>query len=294
MARLVYHEHPRQGGSCLQGAFAAYVRRIPVDDYRNLDELWQAVRRRPYEADFGDASASDDRCDPPQRSLIWPGTMNCWQAAAHFTAGALHFLDDSWIVHIWDRDLPSGERHVWPSLTQGRHHLLVDLSTLSPAKYKLGVYSGLVVPSSAANAEGDDGSSEQETASPDGGEDAGPQWYNHLLGGAHAGGKVALSIFGLGGLGNVLEDVEREHLPDWAKSAPKEQQPAARKPPRRAPARPPEPERDPEPDAEPDAESDPEPNRRPTGRRQSLLFLGKRRHKNNTAPDEERLGNRRT
>src|SRR4051812_2986653 len=100
MAGLVFHEHPRQGGQCLEGAFAQYVQRIPPGPYADLDDTWEAVRSRPFEPDRGPRSrssaekqeASDARCRPAQRSRIWPQSMNCWEATAHFVAAALREL----------------------------------------------------------------------------------------------------------------------------------------------------------------------------------------------------------
>lgn len=159
MPRVFFHEHPRQGGQCLRGAFAAYVDRIPVDGYADLDAVWTAIQGRPYEADLGDAygpplvsscalparqeARTDRRCQPAQRSRIWPQTMNCWEATAHFVAGARVFLGDEWGVHVWDRDLTSGARHLWPSLVTPRGgHVLVDLRTTAQMNYPRGMYSG--------------------------------------------------------------------------------------------------------------------------------------------------------
>lgn len=205
MAHVVYHEHPTQGGQCLSGAMADYVARIPTGAFRDLDDLWQSIRRRPYERDTG-RSGCDDRCEPAQRARIWPPRMNCYEATAHFVAGATRFLDDTWTVHVWDRDLPNGARHVWPSLMSPKgDHMLVDLETVAPRDYPARSYTGMFTQQPANEAD---------------------EWYNQILGGAHWAGSRVLKVFGLGGAGPVLEDVEGDELPDWAKDNPSGAPPA--------------------------------------------------------------------
>lgn len=229
MARLVFHEHPRQGGKCLAGAFAAYVQRIPPGPYADLDETWAAVRARPFEADMGElhgacamapcpvprepSGAIDKRCRPAQRSRIWPDRMNCWEATAHFVAAALRELGPEVTIHVWDRDLPNGARHVWPSLvTASGDHLLVDLRTQPQSAYPGRSYTGAALPSRPAN---------------------GDEWYNQLLGGVHVAGDTVLKGFGLGGFGKMLEGVEGDALPDWAHidGTPVKEKPAPQKDP---------------------------------------------------------------
>lgn len=41
---------------------------------------------------------------------------------------------------------------------------------------------------------------------------------NDILGGVHVAGKLALSVFGAGAVGDILEGVEGEALPEWARS----------------------------------------------------------------------------
>lgn len=159
MAVLLFHEHPRQRGACLQGAFASYVERIPIGEYADLDAVWRAIQQRPFEPDLGDyyglpplascleppsrIGRGDARCSPAQRSRVWPAMMNCWEATAHFVAGARVFLDERWTVHVWDRDLQSGARHLWPSLVTPRGgHILVDLRTTARREYPTELYSG--------------------------------------------------------------------------------------------------------------------------------------------------------
>jgi hypothetical protein len=193
MAQLVYHENPAQRGRCLPQAFDAYWRRIPVERYGSLYDVCRAVQKRPFEADAGDTKDAGmphaAACSPVQRSRVWPRTMNCWEQAAHFVAGAMRYLPDSYAVHVWDRQLSSGERHVWPSIVPpgGRHRLM----GFSGAPEQTG---GRAL--RAAN---------DATA-----------WYNDLLGGAHLAGKATLTVFGLGSLGNELEQVEKPYLPSWA------------------------------------------------------------------------------
>ena len=160
MARIVYHEHPRQAGRCLKGAFAEYLQRIPVPAGVRLEKVWVGIRIRPYLEDLGGAwgaqviascgvplerkSQGDRRCTPVQRSRVWPSTMNCWEATAHFVACALSHLGSGWTVHVWDRDLPNGARHMWPSLLSPRgDHLLVDLQSVVPRQYPPRIYSGV-------------------------------------------------------------------------------------------------------------------------------------------------------
>lgn len=212
MARLVFHEHPEQGGECLTGAFRSYVQRIPVSGFVTLDAATTAIRRLPFEADPGSGACEDGICDtrcrPAQRSRIWPPSMNCWESAAHFAAAAQALLPDDWTVHIWDRTLSNGARHVWPSLASpDGQHVLIDLNTLALGAYPVGEYSGAAT-RPAANGDG---------------------VGNQILGGLHVIGRTALSLFGLGGVAKKLEEVEREALPDWALEDP----PA--EPPRRAP-----------------------------------------------------------
>ena len=46
-----------------------------------------------------------------------------------------------------------------------------------------------------------------------------------VLGGFHVVGKTALSVFGLGGVADRVEDLEGDALPDWAKPASKRKRP---------------------------------------------------------------------
>lgn len=197
MARLYYHEHPGQRGRCLPGAFDAYARRIPVDGYRDLDQVWAAIRSRPFESDEGTpgdgravgAQESPGECRPRQRSRVWPARMNCWEESAHFVAGALRFLGPEWQVHVWDRDLPNGARHVWPSLvSKAGDHFIVDLRPK-------GVTDG---PRAAARRRAN-------------------EWYNDLFGGVHVVGGTVLKVFGQDKLVQKLEDIEGDALPEWAR-----------------------------------------------------------------------------
>lgn len=152
MARVLYHEHPRQSGRCLSGAFDAYVQRIPVEQYGSLDAVWRELQKRPFESDDGGTASAngDGRCAPVQRSRLWPPTLNCWEYCAHWTAGAKQFLSDAYRVNVWDADLKSGVRHVWPSLVlpNGRH-LLIDLQTAKPTEYRTRRYDGMVLSANA-------------------------------------------------------------------------------------------------------------------------------------------------
>lgn len=210
MASVVYHEHPGQAGRCLPGAFRAYVQRIPLEGRGTLEQVWQAVRMRPFDADTGGAGNAgaygDDRCAPAQRSRIWPDTMNCWEAAAHWTAAAQRQLPEGFVIHIWDRDLPNGARHVWPSLvTPDGRHVLVDLQTVAARDYSPRGYEGRALPAAMANAGGAPAN----------------DWYNDLLGVVHVAGKTVLSVFGLGKVGETLEEIEGDALPEWAQTNPK-------------------------------------------------------------------------
>lgn len=210
---MVYHEHPAQRGACLPGAFASYVTSIPLQGYDDLDSAWQAIRQRPFEADWGQVTgacivspcplprvpsdATDARCSPPQRSRVWPDRMNCWEATAHFAAAAERFLPEQWTLHVWDRDLSNGTRHMWPSLlTPSGDHLLVDLQTVAARKYPSKPYRGLVKGvSTTANGTGND-----------------------VLGGVHLAGDKVLRVIGLGGLSDALSKVEGDALPDWSRT----------------------------------------------------------------------------
>lgn len=121
MPRLILHEHPGQSGGCLP-SMVRYAQRIPVR-FKTLEEVATFLRAQPYEADPGlEESAvpvpeymfSD--CDPWQRERIWPPTFNCWEAVGHWLAHALALLKGNEVVEIWDRTLPTGGRHVWPTL----------------------------------------------------------------------------------------------------------------------------------------------------------------------------------
>ncbi len=240
MCRVIYHEHPRQQGQCLRGAFACYVRRIPLDGYADLDAVWADICQRPFERDSGQApEAGKCACRPAQRSRIWPAKMNCWEATAHFCAAARRFLGPEWTLHVWDRDLPNGARHLWPSLMTPRgDHLLVDLQTVEPREYPRRGYSGVATAETPAN-----------------------DWWNDVVGGAHIVGDAALRAYGLGGVGAELESVENNAgiLPSWAhpegtkpkdkasdvaaaKKAPSQQASAKKAPPDMAPRDTPSPE----------------------------------------------------
>lgn len=233
MARVFYHEHPRQAGTCLPGSFDAYVRGIPVADGADLNALWQDIRNRPFQADWGAAKAGCNRrlmeldadghtgtCSPPQRSRVWPPRMNCWEATAHFVAAASRKLPEDWAIHVWDRDLPNGARHVWPSLvTPGGDHLLVDLNSTAQRSPLPRPYTGLILPEPAAN-------------------DA-EQVGKDVLGGLHIVGGGLLKAFGLGQFADTLEEVEGDALPDFARS--KKAKPSAPPAPEPATPRPPAP-----------------------------------------------------
>ena len=111
MARLVFLPNPEQP-DCLSGAFGDYVRRIPPR-FDHFVDVVDYLLKAPYLEDFG--SGSDGRCDPPQRSRIWPGDFNCWEASAHFAAEAIRLLPDNWIVAVQDKTIGT-RRHVWPVL----------------------------------------------------------------------------------------------------------------------------------------------------------------------------------
>jgi hypothetical protein len=230
MARVVFHEHPSQGGTCLPGAFSAYLDRIPLDGHGDLEAVWQTVRRAPFERDFGrdGGGGGDGRCSPVQRSRIWPEAFNCWEATAHFVAAARRFLPESWTVHVWDRDLNNGARHVWPSLMTPRgEHLLVDLQTEAPQQYSGRIYSGAVA-SPAANA-ADAGDEEDDEVSAG---DVG----RGVLGGVHIVGDAALRLFGLEKGGRALEKLEGDALPEWARRYDDEDEPPP--PPKKKPRKP--------------------------------------------------------
>lgn len=212
MQRVVYHEHPAQSGACLPGAFAAYLDRIPLSGRGDLAAVWEGIRRRPFRADRGAECAGlcDERCAPVQRSRVWPEDMNCWEATAHFVASARQELPEDWTIHVWDRDLPNGARHVWPSLMSPRgEHFIVDLQTVAPAQYPTSGYQGFARPGRGAN--GDDGDEGDE-------ETGGDSWWNNVLGVTHLVGKTALSIFGMGKAGEQVERVEGDALPEWART----------------------------------------------------------------------------
>lgn len=197
MARVVFHEHPSQAGTCLPGAFAQYMERIPVGDYQDLDEVWQHLRAAPFEADWGRTSRGDERCQPVQRSRIWPKRFNCWEATAHFAAAARRLLPDTFAVHVWDRQLPNGARHVWPSLVTPRgQHLLVDLQTVVPPEHDPGAYNGILT-EPPANA---------------------TEWWNQVLGAVHFTGDKVLRVFNLGDLSDQIEPAYGDTLPDWSKN----------------------------------------------------------------------------
>ncbi len=158
----------------------------------------------------GDQAGS---CSPAQRSRVWPARMNCWEATAHFVAAARGQLPEGWAIHVWDRDLPNGARHVWPSLMTPRgDHLLVDLNSTANRRPRLQPYMGLAIPEPAAN-------------------DA-EQVGKDVLGGLHVVGGGLLKAFGLGQVADTLEVVEGDALPDFARS--KKAKPPARPAPEQA------------------------------------------------------------
>jgi hypothetical protein len=123
MPKLILHEHPGQSGGCL-ASLVHYAQRIPIH-FGTLEEITKFLRAQPFEEDPGlEESAvavpeyQFSACVPWQRERIWPRSFNCWEATGHWLAHALAVLKGNEVVEIWDRTLPTGTRHVWPTLAR--------------------------------------------------------------------------------------------------------------------------------------------------------------------------------
>lgn len=121
MPHLILHEHPSQRGTCL-ASMVRFAQRIPLR-FSTLEETAVYLRSQPFEADPGIVESAVpvpdykfSACEPWQRERVWPSAFNCWEATAHWLAHALKLLKGSEVVEIWDRTLPTGGRHVWPTL----------------------------------------------------------------------------------------------------------------------------------------------------------------------------------
>lgn len=200
MPTLILHEHPSQAGDCL-ASLVRYAQRIPTR-FRTLEETATYLRAQPYRPDDGfddlrSLRSESSECRPSQRGRIWPSDFNCWEATAHWLAHALKLLSGNERVDIYDRDLVSGNRHVWPVLTRNGEVWLVVLDS---EKYV--------------------GKLRQKAKS------ANLGWEDifrveNIIGAVHTIGSGALGYF-LGPLASPLvekaEELWDSTLPDWAKS----------------------------------------------------------------------------
>ena len=132
MPKLILHEHPEQNGGCLE-SLVRYAQTIPLR-FSTLEDIAVYLRNRPFQRDAGlleSAVPVDDYklsgCTPWQRQRVWPDAYNCWEATAHFLRHALQLLKGDEIIEIWDRTLPTGSRHVWPTLKNKAGIWLVQL-----------------------------------------------------------------------------------------------------------------------------------------------------------------------
>lgn len=191
------YERTGQARSCLQG-LVSYAKEIAkTTQARQLgeSELLQYLWASPIAWDEGEGPTVQG-CTPAQRSRIWPLTLNCWEATAHF-AGWVIAQRLPLEVHIFDVNL-GRVRHVFPAVRyQGETHYPEAMLLQPPTGPKN--LPGLVSYGM--------GRSEPAQA-----------WYNDLLGGLHVVGDTVLRAYGLGGAADKLAEVEGDALPDWARS----------------------------------------------------------------------------
>jgi len=134
MPYLILHEHSGQSGKCLE-SMVRYAKTIPLK-FDTIEQTAAYLRTLPYEKDPGLLESAvpvpdyqNSACVPWQRQRIWPKSMNCWEATAHWLAHAMALLQEDEIVEIWDRDVKPGMRHVWPTLARKDGIWLVTLES---------------------------------------------------------------------------------------------------------------------------------------------------------------------
>lgn len=88
-------------------------------------------------------------------------------------------------------------------MTPRGDHLLVDLNSAAERTPSTSMYSGIVLPDKSAN-----------------GDDTAEEVGKDILGGIHVVGGGILKAFGLGEVAKLLEEVEGDALPDFARTAP--------------------------------------------------------------------------
>lgn len=132
MPKLILHEHKSQTGDCLP-SMLRYAQSIPLR-FETLEQTTAYLRSRPFRQDDGLDNSTvaqpdyqQSGCMPWQRQRVWPEDFNCWEATAHWLAHALKLLRNQEEVHIFDRTLPNGQRHVWPVLVRPDGYWLVVL-----------------------------------------------------------------------------------------------------------------------------------------------------------------------
>lgn len=182
--RVVLHNHPQQPHGCLRGLanYAEAISRTPVARaFPNLEAYERWSMRQPVKIDVGEGPKAPG-CFPAQRSRLWPQDgLNCWETTAHYVGVAVaQGLPVE--VHVYDRDFGS-VRHVYPAVR-----------SLCDKRPPIPVLLQPSLPRPRAQ-----------------------EWWNDALGAVHIGGTVALSAFGLGALPPVLERIEGDALPNWAR-----------------------------------------------------------------------------
>lgn len=182
--RVVLHNHPQQPHGCLRGLanYAEAISQTPVARaFPSLSAYERWSMRQPVKIDVGEGPSAPG-CIPAQRSRLWPQDgLNCWEATAHFVGVALAQgapLD----IHVYDRSF-GPVRHVYPAVRG-----------LGDTRPPVPVLLQPSLPRPRAQ-----------------------EWWSDVLGGVHLVGNAALAIFGLGGVGRMVEKAEGDALPEWAR-----------------------------------------------------------------------------
>lgn len=197
--RVVLHNHPRQPHGCLSG-LARYAQSISetalARSFPDLQSAERWIMRQPVKLDAGEGPVSGG-CVPAQRSRIWPQDgLNCWEATGHYVGVALaQGLPVE--VHVYDRDF-GPFRHVYPAVRR-----------IGDSRPPVPVLLQSSMPKPMPRAQ---------------------EWWNDVLGAVHLGGSVALGAFGMGGLVPMIERVQGDELPSWARMATPARAPAAAAP----------------------------------------------------------------
>lgn len=190
---IVLHGNPQQSEACLLG-LVSFAQQIARDEGAGFAQLGSFrgvvdyIRSRPFEPDDGTALQGVNACVPIQRARIWPTSFNCFEATAHALAAFLYWGLALYLeFHVFDKNLSSRTRHVWPVVVDPEtgHGWIIVLDSHVPRQHRAVL----------AN-----------------------DWYNDLFGGLHTVGRIALSAYGMGKVADTLETAWGDNLPEWARS----------------------------------------------------------------------------